>query len=115
MSVTAAAVARARRSESQSRVTRAGSWLRRLLTAGVNHWSAWRIARRDERILRNVPAYMLTDMGVDRAELRRAMRGERAQPMATPKPASSARISERATQRQNTMADQRVRGLRGFR
>jgi hypothetical protein len=115
MSATASAEARASRSESPYRVSRTASWFRRLVAAGVERWSAWRVSRRDERILRNVPAYMLTDMGIDRAELRRAMRGEREQPTASPKPPSAIPTSARQPHGQNTVADQRVRDSRTFR
>jgi uncharacterized protein YjiS (DUF1127 family) len=117
MPTTASAAASASRSESRLRivVSRTGSWAWLLLAAGVEHWIAWRVARRDERILRNVPAHLLTDMGVDRADIRRAMRGERVRPTASPKYASSIPAATRESRRQNAAADQRVRGSRGFR
>jgi hypothetical protein len=117
MSATASARAQASRSESPFRsiVIRTGQWVRRLLADGVERWNAWRLARRDERILRNVPGYMLTDMGIDRVDLRRAMRGELAQKTAVTKAAPSVPASTREARRQNTVADQRVRGSRGIR
>ena len=117
MPTTASVAAQASRSERALRVVvaRMGAWARLCLAAGVEQWIAWRTARRDERILRSVSGYMLSDMGIDRAEIRRAMRSERVQPTPLPKHASSIAAPTRESRRQNTAADQRVRRPRGFR
>jgi len=68
---TAARVAGA---ESSLRIAavRFGSWARLLLAAGMERW----IARRDERLLLQKSEHELKDIGIGRADIQRAVRGE---------------------------------------
>jgi uncharacterized protein YjiS (DUF1127 family) len=50
--------------------TGAAAWIRSVLRAGVRLW----LARRDERVLMQAPAHQLTDLGIERADIRRAVR-----------------------------------------
>jgi uncharacterized protein YjiS (DUF1127 family) len=51
-------------------VTGAAGWIRGVLKAGVELW----IARRDERILMQAPAHQLRDLGIERRDIRSAVR-----------------------------------------
>jgi uncharacterized protein YjiS (DUF1127 family) len=70
--MSAAASIAARPAQSGTAVARTGPWLRRLLEAGLERWIAWR----DERILMQATACELRDIGLDRRDIRRAVRGE---------------------------------------
>jgi uncharacterized protein YjiS (DUF1127 family) len=56
-----------------SAIAKVGSWMRLLFIAAVRLW----VARRDERILREAPAQQLLDIGIARADIRRALRSGR--------------------------------------
>ncbi len=69
---------RASRPNDFCRVAGAGiaAWTRLVLTAVAKQW----IARRDERILMQAPAHELQDIGLHRADVRRAVRTGRVEP-----------------------------------
>lgn len=74
--MSAAASTAARPAQSEIAVARTGSWLWRLLEAGFERWIAWR----DERILMQATACELRDIGLERCDIRRAVRGELRRP-----------------------------------
>ena len=74
--MSATASTEARTAPSQTILARTGSWIRRLLEAGLERW----IARRDERILMQATGRELKDIGIDRCDIRRAVRGELRRP-----------------------------------
>jgi uncharacterized protein YjiS (DUF1127 family) len=54
----------------RSVIDAAAAWIRSTLAAAVKLW----IARRDERILMQAAAHQLRDLGIERADIRRAVR-----------------------------------------
>jgi len=74
--MSAVASTTARSAQSETALARLGSWLRGSLGAGLERW----IARRDERILLQASARELKDIGLDRCDIRRAVRGELQRP-----------------------------------
>ena len=70
--MSAVASAEARSPQSETALARLGSWLRGFLVSALERW----IARRDERILLQASACELKDIGLDRCDIRRAVRGE---------------------------------------
>lgn len=70
--MSAVALTDARSAPSPTAMARAGSWIRRLLQAGRERW----IARRDEHILLQKSEQELKDIGIGRADIHRAVRGE---------------------------------------
>jgi len=74
MPAAASTDARIAGSESSLRIAtaRTGSWARRLVAAAGERW----VARRDERILLQKSEQELKDIGIGRADIRRAVRGE---------------------------------------
>lgn len=70
--MSAAASTGARSAQSETALARIGSWIRGFLETGLERW----IARRDERILLQASVRELKDIGLDRCDIRRAVRGE---------------------------------------
>jgi uncharacterized protein YjiS (DUF1127 family) len=70
--MSAAASTEAQPAQSETALARIGSWLRAFLETALERW----IARRDERILLQASASELKDIGLDRCDIRRAVRGE---------------------------------------
>ena len=74
--MSAAASTGGRSAQSETALARPGSWLRGFLETALERWRAWR----DERILLQASARELKDIGLDRCDIRRAVRGELGRP-----------------------------------
>jgi uncharacterized protein YjiS (DUF1127 family) len=70
--MSAVASTAARSAQSEIALAQLGSWLRGFLETALERW----IARRDERILLQASARELKDIGLDRCDIRRAVRGQ---------------------------------------